>query len=475
VEKGLESTRLNLETAVVPSSYQGEVLSYLVKDRDVLGRFVDIITEENFENPIHRTIYHIVREHFTRFINVPSKKVVEREVEALLSQSQQGFVPAASFWREMDIIYRTPTADRDYVIEKISLYIIKSTLGILAENALRAAEQDAPKLDDVAKSITDLYGTISGRLKEKGEFLLGQATERIRENPAIEKIPMGLRASDRVLGGGLGKGELGIMIAPSGYGKSHFLVTVGANALRVRKNVMHVSLEISKRNLISRYEAFNTKIPKGDLYNCSGRVVEKLLRLRRLVQADVYVMEFPTRSLSVNQLRSVLTQTTVAKNFYPDLLIVDYGDILKPEGLGKEATMYSQQKVIFEQLRGIAQEFDLPIWTASQANKNALGKEIVTIKDIAESFGKVQVADVVGALCQTEQEQQEHRGRFYWEKVRETKGHVKVNFITNFDFSYFQEGPDAAAEEVYTDDIEFAPASRMEQAEESIDKEEVPF
>ena len=474
------SSRLNLETAVVPSNFQSEVLAYLIKDKEVLGRFIEILTEENFENPIHRIAYKIVREHFRRFVSVPSRKVMEREIEALIRDNRQGFVPAESFWRELDYIYRIPTPDREYVVEKVQQYVVKSSLGLMAEAALAAAESDVPDVEAVSKVVSDFYSMLSGRVKERMEFLLEAAQQRIRENPAVDKIPTGLQNFDRVLGGGLGKGELGILMAPSGYGKSHFLVTVGSGALRLRKNVVHVTLEISKRTLLARYEAFNSRVPKNALYMHDGQVLERLMRLRRLVQADVLAIEFPTRGLTVNSLRSVLMQVTVSKSFYPDLLIVDYGDIMKPEGVGREAKMYEQQKVIFEQLRGLAQDFQIPVWTASQASKKALGKEVVTMMDIAESFGKVQVADVVAALCQTADEKIAHRGRFYIEKVRESKAHVKITFQSDFDRSAFIEGPDAHPEQADEAVEEFSGGvtrEELEQDEQAKDseEEELPF
>lgn len=460
-----------IEESVIPSEVQTEVLAYLLQDKDTLARFNGSITEEHFDNPVHRIIYSVIKPYYTRYKTVPTKKIVEDEIGSLIASSGDLDFPTELIWRELASLYYFSTAEREYVKDKIISYLIRNALEKLGNRALSVAETDAPDVEEISREVTSFYKVVAGNEDDKSEFLLRDAPNRIREDASTDKIPTGLPMFDKVLEGGLGKGELGVMLAPTGFGKSHWLVTVGANALMIRKNVLHFTFEISKKNVIRRYEAFTSKIPKKELYVSNDKVHERIMRLRRVLPtSDVLVAEYPTGSLSVDELRSVINQYRSAKNFFPDLVIIDYADILKKprlkDGEGKD---YAIVKEMYEKLRGVAMEFDVPIWTGSQTSKKAMEKEVVTSADIAESFGKAMVADVVAAICRTKDEKKDNKGRFFIEKSRETASHVIIGIKTDFDTSRFTEDETRHIENVDPASVIYEDASTAEADKDLFD------
>jgi replicative DNA helicase len=314
---------------------------------------------------------------------------------------------------------------------------------------------------------------ISGRGRsQKVEYLLKDSQNRVRENPAIAKIPTGFRVFDSVLGGGLGAGELGICLAPTSVGKSFWLNSVGAHALKLRRKIFQITLEISVRKVIARYESLLTRVPKARLHIQSETVSRALDRARRLVEeADIRVQEFPIRSLSVDELRALLTQTITVEEFMPDLIIIDYADIMKPIVRSREEKRYESLGAIYEGLRAIAQEFDVPLWSASQANKRSIGRPYVTLADMAESFAKAQTADVVIALCKTQAETQQHRGRFFVAKNRDNPSNIVIPFREDFDIGRFEEAENAHPEEVNPTETEYSEGEPGTHNED----ENVPF
>jgi len=457
-----------LSQPAIPSDLQVEALGYLVQDAAVMARFHSVIVEEVFENPVHRVIYSIARRFFLKFNRCPSRRVLEKELEGWLRErADKQLAPVEFFWREVSKVYSVTTNERSYLTERLMGFIVRHRLARLADSALVQARADSLDLDVITREVRSLYNVMGGVFEEKKEYLLKDAESRSRENPAMDKIPTGLPTLDSYLGGGLGPGELGVVMAPTGRGKSFFLSFVGANALRVRKRVLHFTLELSKDKVLARYESYQTKIRKSELFTHSSRVERVLKRMRRLVQpADVLVVEFPTKSLTIDQMRAVILQVSVSEDFSPDMVVVDYADLLKPvKGVDMGDRKHEILTSLYERLRGLAQELKVPIWTGSQTTRVSLSKETVTIADISESFGKAMVADVIIALCSTRDEMEKSCGRFFIDKNRDNRGHVIIPYEYDFDTAAFREiegakdvsvvEVDYSSPEEYDDDIPF--------------------
>jgi replicative DNA helicase len=430
-----------LETSIIPADHQREILGYLLKDREVMGRFSDVVRDENFENPIHRIFYRLARTHFINYHSLPSREVLEREIATWIhAESSRSPVPPQMFWAELTRILGIDVSDRHYILDKVTTYLVKAKLASLVEKAVEAAGSEIPRLDVVNGAINDYFKLVAGNSQQHGEFLLADVESRIREDRAFQKIPTGLPTFDRYLGGGLDAGELGVVLAPTGWGKSFWLITVGANALRQRKRVLHVTLELSRKKVIARYESHYTRLTRGEIVERSDFVTAQILRIRRILSpSDVHILHYPTKGLSIDELRGIILQLVSARDFRPDLIIIDYADLFRPTKIDMSERKYEMLQNLYERLRGLAQELEVPIWTGSQANKASLSRPIITVADIAESFGKAQVSDVVVAICITREEEEDGRARLYLAKNRDNPGHVVIPVRRNFDISRFEE------------------------------------
>jgi replicative DNA helicase len=423
------------DSSLIPLSAQTEVLSFLIRDGEVLGKFNEVISEELFEHPAHRVIFTLVSSFFRQYLRVPSRDILERELGVWLTDnSGSTLVPTEMFWREVEKLYQTALVERDYMLNQIRGYLLRSQIAQLGEVSLQASRVSEVDLNSVLQEVNKLLVSLSGRIEERSEFLLADVERRVRQDPSLTKVQTGFRSLDAALGGGLGKGELGIIIAPTGYGKSFFLIALGANALRIQKKVLHITLELSKKNVIGRYESYFTKVIKKQLHMFSSRIEDRLIKMRRLLSpGDVKVVEYPSGSLSLDEFRAAITQVKVSQNFDPDVVVLDYGDLLKPKISFRGEQGWEQLATIYRDLRGIAQEFNIPLWTGSQTHQSTLGAEDISLADIAGSFAKVRIADVVVALARTKLEYQSGRGRILIDKNRENKGDITIPFKEDFD------------------------------------------
>jgi replicative DNA helicase len=226
--------------------------------------------------------------------------------------------------------------------------------------------------------------------------------------------PTGLRELDAkdVLDGGLGRGELGVIVAPTGVGKSHWLVAMGTAAMRCGKTVVHYSFELNETLTGKRYDSNICDIPCSDLLENKEKVKE-IYEKKGLGQ--LIIKFFPPRSASVNTIRNHLEKLKL-RNYWPSLVIIDYADIMKSTK-SYDAVRHELQ-LIYEELRQLAADFNIPIWTASQSNRVGAREEIVGLENMGESYGKAQVSDVVIGLSRKPEEKATGYGRIFLAKNR---------------------------------------------------------
>ena len=218
---------------------------------------------------------------------------------------------------------------------------------------------------------------------------------------------------DNITRGGLGKRELGVVIAPTGAGKSMALVHLGAMAVAMGKTVMHYTLELAEGVVGNRYDSCLTGVPLQHLHEYKDRIKEKIIQL----DGQLIIKEYPTKSATTKTLESSLERLR-QRGIEPDMVIVDYADLLRPVTTNYRSEHRHNLETIYEELRGIGQKFDLPVWTASQTNRSGLNAEVITMESISEAFNKCFVADFICTISRTAEDKVEGTGRMFIAKNR---------------------------------------------------------
>tara|TARA_Y100000592_G_C5471051_1_gene319534 strand:- start:332 stop:1702 length:1371 start_codon:yes stop_codon:yes gene_type:complete len=229
--------------------------------------------------------------------------------------------------------------------------------------------------------------------------------------------PTGLERIDAqdILRGGLGRGELGVIAANTGVGKSHFLVAMGCAAMRAGKNVIHYTFELSEHETGKRYDSHLCNIPSNEVIERKREVVSKY---EKMELGKLIIKEYPTGSASVLTLRNHIEKLTL-KGMKPSLVTVDYADVMKSSK--SYDSLRHELKLIYTELRNLAVDLQIPIWTASQANKDSSKTDVVGLENLGECYGKAQVADVVLSISRKPMEKSTGGGRIFVAKNRAGK------------------------------------------------------
>ena len=227
-------------------------------------------------------------------------------------------------------------------------------------------------------------------------------------------VPTGFPRLDEkdIFKGGLGRGEIGVITANTGVGKSHWLVAMGANAMRAGKNVLHYTFELTETAVGLRYDSNLCGIPSNDVQD-NKELVKEVYESKSL--GRLIIKEYPTGSASVVTLRNHIEKLAL-KGFKPNVLIIDYADIMK--STRSYDSLRHELKLVYEELRNLSMEMDIPIWTASQANRDSAQSEIVGLENMSEAYGKAMVADVVVSISRKAAEKSTGFGRLFIAKNR---------------------------------------------------------
>lgn len=227
-------------------------------------------------------------------------------------------------------------------------------------------------------------------------------------------VPTGIPQLDakEILQGGLGRGELGCLMSSTGVGKSHFLVMLGSNALRLGLNVLHYTFELSEAKVGIRYDSNLCDIDSNEVLE-NKETIKSAYETKKT--GRLIIKHYPTNTATVFTLRAHVEKLAL-KGFRPDLVLIDYADIMR--STRQYDSLRHELKLIYEELRGYAEELGIPFWTASQVNKEGSENEIVDLTNMSEAYGKAFIADVVLSISRRATEKSTGYGRLYIAKNR---------------------------------------------------------
>jgi len=317
-----------------------------------------------------------------------------------------------------DAVVRKQVLEYFYRIHKRELsdidYIKETSLDFCRKQNLKEAMLKSVGLLQNC-SFDEISETINEALKLGSENNFGYDYVADFEQRFVPKfrnpVTTGWAEINSICGGGLGKKELGVVIAPTGTGKSMVLVHLGAQALIEGKNVIHYTLELQDTVIASRYDSCLTGFPLSEITGFKEEIFEKVNDLK----GNLIIKEYPTKSASTNTIRAHLARL-VKRGIKPGLIIVDYADLLKPVKDRKEKR--NELESIYEELRSLSSEFSCPMWTASQTNRSGLNAEVITMEQISEAFNKCFVADFIFSVSRTIEDKQNNLGKIFIAKNR---------------------------------------------------------
>lgn len=396
------------------NSFQIKIIALLIQQKVdtskvlLIDKVIDFLDENHFEHGPVRILIEIIKSHYIKYKKAPMPDEFAIELKKLGLDEVVMLSVRDTLMRAYESLKK---GGLEYVEDEFLQFC--QTRALISA-VLKSVDHINDGTFDLIKPTIDNAMKIS-MVHDFGMDYASTVDDRINKNPRKNVIPTPWPAINELIDGGLGAGDLGCIIAPSGAGKSWVLSALGLQALRIGKNVLHISLELGDTYTGLRYDSILTGIKAEQL-----KYHQDILQMKMLteVKGNMRVKYFPTKSVNVAQIKSFMS-SLLAVNFKPDILILDYADILAPELTNrKQSSTYEDSGNIYEYLRGIGGEFDIPVWTASQTNRNGESTNIVTNSDIADSFKKIFTSDVVLTLARNIDDKANKTARMFLAKNR---------------------------------------------------------
>lgn len=396
-------------------NFQIKVITSLLTDKAFLQQVSDILSADYFESEANQWIITSILQYHKEYRSSPTLEVMKVKLqdvdnEIVKTQIIEHFKDA---WKAVG------SDDLDFIKEK--------TIEFCKNQEIKKAILDSVTLLKIGK-YDDIKVKIDNALKAGGDRDIGHEymtniEERYTE--AVRNVlPTPWDVVNDITDGGIGKGELGVMVAPAGVGKSWCLMNIGAHAVKAGKTVLHYTLELNQAYVGLRYDSVITGIANQNLKHYQDEVRQQLDK----IQGELIIKYFPTKTVSVLGIKAHI-EKCILQGKRPDLIIVDYADLLRGHGQEKRHVLEG----IYEDLRGLAGEYEVPVWTASQANRNSLEEDIIDASKVAESYGKVMVADFVISLSRKVTDKLAGTGR--WHIIKNRFGPDGITFPSKLNTS----------------------------------------
>tara|TARA_R110000744_G_scaffold14685_3_gene41666 strand:- start:4806 stop:6086 length:1281 start_codon:yes stop_codon:yes gene_type:complete len=226
-------------------------------------------------------------------------------------------------------------------------------------------------------------------------------------NATEERIPYDLSYFNQITKGGLPRKSLSVILAGTGVGKSLFMCHQAAAAMSMGKNVLYITCEMAEEKIAERIDAnlLNVDIAKLDTLE-KDNFINKVNKISAKTQGKIIVKEYPTATAHTGHFRALLTEIKLKRKMVPDIIFIDYLNICasaRMKGMGGSINSYTYIKSIAEEIRGLAVEFNVPIVTATQVNREGFDSSDVDLTNTSESFGLPATADLMFALISNEE------------------------------------------------------------------------
>lgn len=383
-------------------AFQIKVLSALLNDKEFLQGIADALSIDYFESPAHKWIIDFILAYYTKYHTNPSVDVLHVEIK-----KEKNEILKVSIIEELRQAYSADEEDSEYVKEEFNTFCLNQKL----KNALLGSVDllQNGEYDAIRKIINDA-------LKQNGDRNLGHIYDkdvetRYRDDENM-KIEFPWAKLNEVTEGGYGPGNLVLIFAPPGIGKSWWVSCIGAHAMKKGYNVAHYTLELSEAYVGKRYDSILTGIPVNDLKH-HREEVESIISQ---IPGKVIIKEYSPGRASLQTIENHLNRLKNEKGFDPDIVIIDYPDLLKSPRHRND--LKQEIDDIYVAIKGMAVDMKKPFICPSQINRAGSQDDVIEGDKVAGSFNKMMIGDLNCSISRKRKDKAAGTGRFHIMKSR---------------------------------------------------------
>jgi replicative DNA helicase len=379
------------------SSFQIQLLNQIVVDKDFSRSIIDVIEPNYFDNKYFKIIIQMIKEYSKKWDGIPSFDTLEQITKSEFQQENVAKVVIDTIKKIKD----APIEGGDFVQEK--------ALKFCKQQELQKAITKAQKVIDGGEF--ESYDTLEEMIREAlqvgliedGMLNVFSNLDEVLNEDYRHPIPMGIPGIDRLLKGGLAKGEIGVVLAPTGVGKSTILTKIANHAFNLGYNVLQIFFEDNPKVIQRKHFTLWTKIHPDDMSNKKEEVLSKVREIEGKMTNHLILEKLPSDTMSMTHIKNLIRKK-IADGIKVDMVLLDYIDCVVPEkNLGDE---WKSEGSVMRGFEAMCHELNLVGWTATQGNRSSISSEVVTTDQMGGSIKKAQVGHVIISIAKTLQQKE---------------------------------------------------------------------
>jgi replicative DNA helicase len=382
---------------------EGIILSNLIFDDEYCRRVLPFIKDFYFSEESEKVIFQKVSDFILKYDSQPSKEAlvisITNERSLIDSVEKQA--------KDLIVSFEPAKVDKKWLIDQTEEWCKDRAIYHALMNSIKIADDKKGKLSrgNIPKLLTDALSVSFD--PNIGHSYLDDTEERFDSYHRVEeKFPFDLDCMNKITKNGVPRKTLNVILAGTAVGKSLALCHMAASYFMSGKNVLYITLEMAESRIAERIDANLLNISLGDLQTISKDMYDRRIEsIKSKTVGRMIIKEYPTATATVTHFRALLSELYLKKNFVPDVIFVDYLNIAASARLNNanHVNSYTYVKSIAEEFRGLAVECNVPLWTATQTNRQGYVSSDIGLENTSESFGLPATADFMIALSSTEE------------------------------------------------------------------------
>ena len=379
------------------NTFQVQLLNQIVVDKDFSHSIMDVIESSYFDNKYFKIIIQMIKEYHKKYESTPTFDTLEQIVKSEISQELVA-----------KIVLDTLKQVKDAPFEGTS-FVQEKALKFCKQQELQKAMDKSQKI--ITEGDFESYDKVEGLIREAlqvGEVEKGQTDvfdnlDTVLDEDYRHPIPMGIGGIDKLLKGGLAKGEIGVILAPTGVGKTTVLCKIANTAFNMGYNVLQIFFEDNPKIIQRKHFTMWTGIEPDNLVLHKDTVMSKITEIKETMKNELILKKLASDSMTMNQIKNQVRKI-IADGTKIDMILLDYIDCVLPESSAKDE--WKAEGSVMRGFEAMCHELNIAGWTATQGNRSSISSEVVTTDQMGGSIKKAQVGHVIITVAKSLQQKE---------------------------------------------------------------------
>lgn len=379
------------------NTFQIQLINQIIIDKNFSQSIMDVIESSYFDNKYFKIIIQMIKEYFKKYESTPSFETLRQLIKSEVTTELVAKIVLDTLKQIEDAPYEG------------HIFVQEKALKFCKQQELQKAMDKAQKI--ITEGDFESYDKVEGLVREalqvgeieKNVSDIFTGLDTVLEEDYRHPIPMGIPGIDKLLKGGLAKGEIGVILAPTGVGKTTILTKIANTAFNLGYNVLQIFFEDNPKIVQRKHFTIWTGIEPDNLAQHKEEVISKITEIQETMKNKLILKKLASDTMTMNQIKNQVRKM-IADGTKIDMILLDYIDCVLPESSAKDE--WKAEGSVMRGFEAMCHELDIAGWTATQGNRSSISSEVVTTDQMGGSIKKAQVGHVIITVAKTLQQKE---------------------------------------------------------------------